>query len=63
MITPVGEIRLDELFGDLFGDFFAGMEQPIDLASKRVPSLRVPFRIKDLSSSASSDVHAGLARM
>jgi hypothetical protein len=26
-MMPVGEIRL----GDLFGDFFARMEQPIDL--------------------------------
>ncbi|WP_245317200.1 hypothetical protein [Bradyrhizobium manausense] len=36
MITPVGEIKL----GDLFGDFFARMELPIDVACKRGPSWR-----------------------
>jgi hypothetical protein len=58
-MMPVGEIRL----GDLFGVFFARMELPIDLACQRASSSRVPSLMKELSSPASSDVHADLARM
>jgi hypothetical protein len=39
------------------------MELPIDLACKRTPSSRVPMRMKELSLSVSSDVHADLAMM
>jgi hypothetical protein len=58
-MMPVGEIRL----GDLFGDFFARMELPIDLACQRKRSAPVPSGMKDSSPVASSDVHAGSARM
>jgi hypothetical protein len=58
-MMPVGEIRL----GDLLGDFFARMELPIDMACKRALSSRVPSCMKELSSPASSDVHADLAKM